>query len=141
MKKILILFFSLLTLCFFSQEEPEQGDFIMKTSVKSNSGSYIFKKTLSVYFDYDFTSKNKENKYQQNKKMVDELFVLINKTDFNKIKGLDETKIPTEEELGFYYILEYKKNDKKIRICWDSRSEDKQYQPLNAIVTKMSSFW
>ncbi|MDX2172594.1 MAG: hypothetical protein SFY56_05695 [Bacteroidota bacterium] len=141
MKKILLLICTLFTLSSIAQQAPEAGDYAMITSVKKESGSYIFKKSLEVYYGYNFSTNKVENKYKQNKKMVKELFSLIAKTDFSTIKGVDEAKVKDETEPNYFYILEFKKNNTVQRICWDSGLEEEKYKPLNDIATKMNSFW
>lgn len=140
MNKVIFLFLSLFSLLGVAQVSPEKGDYVMKTSVKNNSGSYIYK-TAKVYYGYDFSTKRTENEYKQNKKITGELFDLLNKTDFSKIKGIEELKVPDGDDSYNFCTLEYRKGDKVQRICWDTRSEEKQYQSLNDIVTKMNSFW
>lgn len=85
MKKFLSLALILCSLISFAQKAPEKGDYLMISFPKGETGSFIFRKSNKVYYNYSFNTKKAGNKYKQSAQMVKDLFLLADSLGLNKI--------------------------------------------------------
>lgn len=139
--KTLLILFCILSLSMFSQKPPEQGDYVARGYVAETRGNYIFKKSRMVYYDFtDSLSFKWEYAYKQEAKLVSSYFKKLDNANLSSMKSVDE-KIIAADQIEFYSVLEYKKEGKLIRICWDIRGTDKNTETLNSLDASLNSFW
>lgn len=139
--KTLLILFCILSLSMFSQKPPEQGDYVARGYVAETRGNYIFKKSRMVYYDFtDSLSFKWEYAYKQEAKLVSSYFKKLDNANLSSMKSVDETTVAADQK-EFYSVLEYKKEGKLIRICWDTRGTDKNTETLNSLDASLNSFW
>ncbi len=125
----------------FSQKPPEQGDYVARGFVGKTGGHYVFKVSKMVYFDFnDSLSYKWEYAYKQDAKLVSSYFKKLDKANLASIKSLDE-KLLDQNLIQNYNVLEYKKGNQLIRICWDTSATDKDSEILNSLNASLDSFW
>ena len=113
----------------------------MTTWGKSSMGHYIYKNTLTVFYNYDPDSRQAENTYKSGKDNVDELFAYADSIGFFSIKGLDEKNLPPLKQGLQYRIIEYRKGETVYRVCFDENAEDNKYPALISMVSMLNRFW
>jgi len=139
--KTLLLFFCLISLSMFSQKPPEQGDYVAGGFVGKTGGHYVFKKTRMVYYDFtDSLSYKWEYAYKQDAKLVSSYFKKLDNANISSMKSVDEKTI-NPDLIQNYNVIEYRKGNQLIRICWDTSISSKENDVLNTLYTGLDSFW
>ena len=125
----------------FSQKPPEPGDYVARGRVADIGGHYVFKASKMVYYDFkDSLSYKWEYAYKQDAKLVSSYFKKLDKANLASIKSIDE-KMLDQNLIQNYNVLEYKKGNQLIRICWDMSATDKDSEILNSLNASLDSFW
>jgi|JI8StandDraft_1071087.scaffolds.fasta_scaffold128403_2 hypothetical protein len=140
MKKLVVLF-CLISLGMFSQKPPEQGDYVARGRVADIGGHYVFKESKMVYFDFnDSLSYKWEYAYKQDAKLVSSYFKKLDKANLASIKSVDEKTIDPNL-IQNYNVIEYKKGNQLIRVCWDTSIASKENEILNTLNASLDGFW
>jgi len=125
----------------FSQRPPEQGDYVARGFVNKTGGHYVFRKTGMVYNDFiDSLSYTWGDAYKQEAKLVSSYFKKLDKANLATMKSVDEKTI-SPDLLQNYNVLEYKKGNQVIRICWDTSVASKENEILNTLDSGLNIFW
>lgn len=119
---------------------PPADNYLMVTSPQdSMNGSFIFQKTKKIFYGFDRAKQNGDS-YKSDGKRIKALFDFAEKINLTSLKSVDLSKVGIDS-LSRYRIIEYKKDGKVYRVCWNEDGTDKESLDLNELLDKMNSFW
>lgn len=140
MKKLLLLF-CFISATLLSQNAPEQGDYVLRGRPIEFGGHYVFKSSKNIYIDfYDSLSYKWEYAYKQDAKLINSYFKKLDKAKLFSMKALDEKSLDPNL-LQNYNVLEYRKGNQVVRICWDPSVVSKENELLNSLNSSLDAFW
>jgi photosystem II stability/assembly factor-like uncharacterized protein len=119
---------------------PEEGDYLLLMNYNISQGNLIFKKSKNIHYGYNFETKQAENSYRSSKDRVDTLFMTADKLQLeNFIEKIPRNMYITKNDS--YSVIQYKKGDKIITVCWNLDADDERSKQLNIISGAMGGFW
>ncbi|PKP22112.1 MAG: hypothetical protein CVU05_05265 [Bacteroidetes bacterium HGW-Bacteroidetes-21] len=124
-----------------SIEAPETGDYLLIRKAWASSGTFVFKTSCNVYYDYDFRNQDNVNVNKQSKTNIASLFLKANKLDFPLIKSRLESSVPDDVDKNTFLVIEYRKNGKLYKICWDTKEKSLNAYLLNKLVEDAKVLW
>lgn len=138
---LLLTFLSLLIIpfCSFAQA-PEKGDYLYVSFYGQDNGHYVFLKSGNVYYNFNPTTKEAENKYKQSSKMVKRIFSMADKVNLINLKGLDTSSLQNTNS-GRYRVIEYRKGNVVKRYVWDTTQVEGDFEKMAEVDGQMNDLW